>query len=339
MIILIALSAATWGLVFGSMPVSRDTKPVRVVITQGASARIIADSLKKSGVIRSPLTFLLTSKMGSVSEKLKPGVYEMNRSMSVPEVVRVLVEGNTLESWVTIPEGKTLRVIADILESNQLANPDTFLGLTMLQGDTFAAYHLPYDGNLEGYLFPDTYLIERGTTVDKIIRMMLDTFERKVVREHRDEIEQVIKNKFGLGEDGFDYGLRRVLVIASMIEREAKTPDDRPKIAAVIWNRLARDMKLEIDATVTYRLGERRANNTRVYYKDLENSSLYNTYRHWGLPPAPICNPGLASILAALRPADIDALYYVARKDGTHVFNKTLEQHNAAKKAIKEGAL
>ncbi|MGI6296667.1 MAG: endolytic transglycosylase MltG [Armatimonadota bacterium] len=339
-VLLAALCLVTWGLVVGSMPVSfGDKKPVRVMITQGATARTIADTLQKSGIIRSPMVFLLTSKMGGVSEKLKPGVYEMSRAMSTPEIVRSLVQGNTLESWVTIPEGKTLREIADILAAKQLADADTFLGLTTLQGDRFASYSLPYDGNLEGYLFPDTYLIERGTTTDDVIKMMLDTFERKVVKAHRDEIETVIKSRFGLGANQFDYGLRRVLIIASIIEREAKTADDRPKIAAVIWNRLSKNMKLEIDATVTYRLGESRANKAKVYYRDLENSSLYNTYRHAGLPPAPICNPGLASILATLRPADIDALYYVAKKDGSHVFNRTLAEHNASKKAKKEGNL
>ncbi len=339
-VLLAALCLVIWGMVLGSMPVAfGDKKPVKVMITQGATARTIASTLHKSRVIRSPLVFLLTSKMGGVSEKLKPGVYEMSRAMSLPEVVRDLVLGNTLESWVTIPEGKTLREIADILAAKQLADADTFLGLTTTQGDRFAAYSLPYDGNLEGYLFPDTYLIERGTSTDDVIKLMLDTFERKVVKAHREEIEQVIKNRFGLDESQFAYGLRKVLVIASMIEREARIADDRPKISAVIWNRLAKNMRLEIDATVTYRLGESRANKAKVYYRDLENNSLYNTYRHSGLPPAPICNPGLASILSALRPADIDALYYVAKKDGSHVFNRTLEEHNASKKAIREGNL
>lgn len=338
-IILAALSVVTWGFVVGSLPVSRDKKPVRVMITQGASARVIANTLYQSGLIRSPLIFLLTSKIGGVSERLKPGVYEMSRSMNVPEIVRSLVEGNTLESWVTIPEGKTLREIADILDAKQLATPDTFLGLAISQGDTFTAYSLPLDGNLEGYLFPDTYLIERGTSADSIIKMMLDTFEKKVVKEHRDELERVIQDKFGLGEDGFDVGLRKILIIASIIEREAKIPSDREKISAVIWNRLAKKMRLEIDATVTYRLGESRANKPRIYYRDLENGSLYNTYRQTGLPPAPICNPGSASIVAALRPAQISSLYYVAKSDGSHVFSQTLEQHNAAKKAIKEGAM
>jgi UPF0755 protein len=338
-LLLAALVIVTWALVLGSRPVSGDKKPVRVMITQGASARVISDTLYGNHLIRSPLVFLLTSKISGASERLKPGVYELNRSMSAPEIIRTLVEGNTLESWVTIPEGKTLREIADILAAKQLADPNTFLDLTTSQGDQFAAYSFPYDENLEGYLFPDTYLVERGTTTDEVIKMMLDTFERRVVTAHRDEIEQVMAQRMKLGEDNFDEGLHRILIVASLVEREARAPADRPKIAAVIWNRLAKKMKLEVDATVTYSLGKSRANKAKVYYKDLENDSPYNTYRHLGLPPAPICNPGLASILAALRPAQMDALYYVARKNGTHVFTKTLQEHEAAKKAIKDGGL
>lgn len=339
MLLLAALVIVTWALVLGSRPVSKDKKPVRVMITQGASARVISDTLYESHLIRSPLVFLLTSRISGASERLKPGVYELNRAMSAPEIIRSLVEGNTLESWVTIPEGKTLREIADILGAKQLANPDAFLGLTTSQGDMFAAYSFPYDENLEGYLFPDTYLVQRGTTTDEIVKLMLDTFERKVVRAHRDEIEQVMARRLKLGEDEFNEGLHRILVVASLVEREARVPADRPKIAAVIWNRLAKNMRLEIDATVTYSLGKSRANKAKVYYSDLKNDSPYNTYRCFGLPPAPICNPGLASILAALRPAAVDSIYYVARRNGTHVFSKTLEQHNAAKKAIKDGGL
>lgn len=338
-VLLAALVLVTWALALGSRPVSGDKTPVRVMITQGASARVITDTLYENHLIRSPFVFLLTCTMSGSSERLKPGVYELNRAMNTPEIIRSLVEGNTLESWVTVPEGWTLREIADILGAKQLANPDTFLGLTTSRGDQFAAYSFPYGENLEGYLFPDTYLIKRGATTEDIIKMMLDTFERRVVTAHWDEIEQVIANRFRLGENGFDEGLHRILIVASMVEREAKIPADRPKIAAVIWNRLAKNMRLEVDATVTYSLGKSRANKAKVYYKDLENDSPYNTYAHAGLPPAPICNPGLASIKAALEPAAIDALYYVAKKDGSHVFSKTLTEHNAAKQAIKDGGV
>lgn len=327
------------GLVIGSWPVSRDKTPIRVVINQGSSARMVGDSLFRAGVIRSRFMFLLTCTVGRFSEKLKPGVYEFNRSMDVPDIVKSLVQGDTLESWVTIPEGKTLREIADILKAKQLAYPSDFLSMTTDSVDRFPGYSFIYGSSLEGYLFPDTYLIARGTITDDIVKKMLDAFETKVVNANWDEIEHVIESRFGLGEDDFDKGLYRILIVASLVEREAKAPSDRAKISAVIWNRLAKNMKLQVDATVTYCLGKSCANKPNISYNDLENDSLFNTYKHSGLPPAPICNPGLASIKAALEPASIDALYYVAKKDGSHVFSKTLAEHDAAKQAIKDGKL
>lgn len=338
-VLLAALVAVTLGLVLGSRPVSSSKTPVRVVITQGASARVISNTLYQYHVIRSPLVFLLTSTMSGSSSKLKTGVYELSQSMSTPEIIKSLVEGNTLASWVTIPEGKTLREIADILRAKQLADPAAFLSWTTSGGDSFAGYPFVGEANLEGYLFPDTYLVQRGSTADDIVKMMLDTFQKKVVAANIDEIDRVIASRFKMSDDDFAEGLHRILIVASLIEREARTPADRAKISAVIWNRLAKGMRLEVDATVTYRLGISRANKAKVYYSDLKNDSPYNTYRRMGLPPAPICNPGLASIKAALEPAAIDSLYYVAKSDGSHVFSKTLEEHNAAKQAIKDGKL
>lgn len=339
MLLLAALVVVTWALVLGSRPVSGDRTPVRVVISQGASARVVTNTLYKSRLIRSPLIFLVTCTMSGSNARLKPGVYEFSRSMNAPEIIRGLVEGKTLESWVTIPEGKNLREIADILKRKQLADDGAFLSLTTSTEDRLPDYDFLYGTNLEGYLFPDTYLIGRDSGAYDIVKKMLDTFSEKIVGPYRLEIEQVIQKRFGLDEYGFAAGLHRLLVIASMVEREARVPSDRPKIASVIYNRLNKGMKLDIDATVSYRLGESRANKPRVYYTDLAVDSPYNTYKHAGLPPAPICNPGLASFKAALEPAETDALFYVAKKDGSHVFTKTIEDHNAAKQAIKDGKL
>jgi len=329
-----------WGLLAGSRPVSSgDKKPIRVVIVQGASARMVAGTLSENKLIRSSFIFLITCKVSGASEKIKPGVYEMNRSMSAPEIIKRLVEGDTLETWVTIPEGKTLREIADTLGEKQLTDPAAFLQLTTGHGCDFSNYSFIYADNLEGYLFPDTYLVARGVDTEDIVKKMLDAFDEKVVAPNRLKIEQVNMNKFHLGEADFAEGLHRILTIASLVEREAKTREDRPKVAQVIWNRLAKNMRLEVDATVSYSLGTSRANKARVLFSDLKKDSPYNTYLHAGLPPAPICNPGLASIKAVLNPAPGDYLYYVAKKDGSHVFSRTLQEHNAAKNAIRNGKL
>ena len=336
-VLLAALVVVALVLMLGSGPVSGDKTPVRVTIAQGASARGISHTLSESKLIRSPFVFLLTCMMSGSSQNLKPGVYELNQTMSAPAIIKRLVAGETIESWVTIPEGKTLREIADILEAKHLVDSATFLALVTSEGDLFSDYDFTYGENLEGYLFPDTYLIERGTSPERVIEMMLGNFGTKVLSQKKSEIARFAASK--LGTSGFNTGLHKVLILASLVEREARIPADRPKIAAVVLNRLANGMRLEIDATVTYELGKSRANKARVYYSDLRKDTPYNTYVHAGLPPAPICNPGLASIKAALEPAAIDALYYVAKPDGSHVFTKTLQEHNLAKQAIQGGRL
>jgi len=153
-LLLAALVVVTWALVLGSRPVSGDKKPVRFLIAQGTSAHGISDTLYSRKLIRSPLVFLVTCMMSGSSERLKPGLYEFNRAMSVPEIIKSLVEGNTLESWVTIPEGKTLREIADILQAKQLADPNAFLALATGASSGLAETSFVYGDDLEGYLFP-----------------------------------------------------------------------------------------------------------------------------------------------------------------------------------------
>ncbi len=322
-------------LLIGSMPVSNDRSPVRVVIARGASAAEIASILKEKNLIRSAFVFRLTCRVSGSSGRLKPGVYEFNKSMNLPMIIAKLVQGETLEQWVTVPEGFTVRQIADLLETKQLADANAFVRLAITRGYEFSKYAFVPGNNLEGYLFPDTYLIARGTDPHGIIEKMLDAFEVKVALPLGTEIESVAKKRFGLGNRAFVEGLKRILILASLVEREAKTPKDRPLVAAVLWNRLARNMRLEVDATVSYFPGESRHNKDKIYYSDLEINSPYNTYKYKGLPPTPICNPGVASIKAVLNPANVDYLYYVARPDGSHVFSRTFEEHVKAKNAIK----
>ena len=225
-----------------------------------------------------------------------------------------------------------VRQVADELASKQLADADTFTRLAMGEGYDFTEYRFINGENLEGYLFPDTYLVGREMDPEAIIKKMLDTFGKKVAGPLRPRIVAVNKARFGLGEASFAEGLNRILPMASLVEREAKIAKDRPLIAAVLWNRLSKKMRLEVCATVSYRPGESTNNKSKVYLTDLRVDSPYNTYVHAGLPPAPICNPGLASIKAALYPANSDYLFYVARPDGSHVFSRTFQEHLAAKR-------
>jgi UPF0755 protein len=335
--LLALLVICVWVLVLGSRPVSSDRAPVRVVVTGGASAKEIADILSDRGLIRSPFVFVSTCRISGFSGKLKPGVYEFSRAMSVPAIIKSLVAGESLESWITVPEGFTARQIADILEERQLVSAEVFLRVALTQGYGFPRYSFIHGHNLEGYLFPDTYLIARGTEPRGVIEKMLDALDRKVVVPYHAEIERATERRFGLGPQSFAEGLRKILTVASLVEREARLAKDRALIAAVIYNRLGRNMRLEVDATVSYVPGGSRENKEEVWHEDLRSDSPYNTYRNFGLPPGPICNPGLAAIKSALNPAGVDYLYYVARRDGSHVFSRTLEEHNRAKSAVKSG--
>ena len=171
----------------GSGPVSREKSPVRVTIPQGASARSVSRRLGENRLVRGELGFLRTCKMGGASQKLKPGVYGLNQTMNASAIIKRLVDGHTVESWVTIPEGKTLREIADILEAKRLVDSTTFLQLATSQGDEFYSYPFIYNSNLEGYLFPDRYLVECGTQGERVIDRLTRNFERKVVPSHSEK--------------------------------------------------------------------------------------------------------------------------------------------------------
>ena len=199
----------------------------------------------------------------------------------------------------TVPEGYTVRQIARRLAERGMADETQFLSLARTQGRTF---HVdgwtPPDANLEGYLFPDTYRIPRGTTPRQIIAQMLGEFHSRVVLPHQADFAR------------YPGGLPAAITLASLVEREAEVDADRPLIASALDNRLKQGMRLQCDATVQYALPEHKS---RLFYGDLRVNSPYNTYLHAGLPPTPIASPGLPSIEAALHPAQTDYLFYVAR--------------------------
>jgi UPF0755 protein len=327
---------SVWVLAAGSRPVSSDRTAIRVPIARGSSAKEIARVLAGKRLIRSQMVFVFTCRMSGLSGRLKPGIYEFNRAMSAPTIIRELASGESLETWVVVPEGKTAREIADALEEKQVIRADSFVRLTIGGGQEFGQYPFVQGDDIEGYLFPDTYLFARGTQPHAVVEKMLDTFDRKVVRPNVKKIDSAARKHFGAVS--FNEGLTRILTVASLIEREAKTEKDRPLVAAVIYNRLAKGMRLQVDATASYVPGESRGNKTDLTRADLATDTPYNTYTRVGLPPGPICNPGMASIRAAMEPASVDYLYYVAKPDGSHVFSRTLEEHNKAKRAIKDGA-
>lgn len=282
---------------------------VRVTVPKGASVQSVARLLKSKNLIREPNAFAILGRGKSV----RAGTYDIAPSEAPAVILDRLVRGDVVEIpmvKVAIPEGFTLRQIAARLEEKKLGDAAAYLDLTEKQGKSFEASK-PLPAKLEGYLFPATYEFEQGAEPRAVVQKMVTTFDQRLA----DKGAALAKVGRPLGE---------VVTIASMIEREARVPQDRTKISGVIYNRLAKGMPLQIDATVQYARGEHKE---RLLYRDLEVDSPYNTYKVRGLPPGPICSPGEASIDAALTPEKSDYLYYVAKPDGSHLFGRTMAEH------------
>ncbi len=299
-------------------PVSSDKNApaVLVSIPPGASANEIGRLLARRHLVRSVFGFAYAARAAGLTDKMKAGRYELSPAMPPRQMAALLALGQTAQDVVTLPEGFTVAQIAARLADRRMADEKKFLRLAKTQGRTFEADGFrPPNDNLEGYLFPDTYQIPREASERVIVTQMLRNFARRVLQPHRAEIA------------AYPGGLPALITLASLIEREARIPADRPKVAAALSNRLKRGMRLECDATIEYALPSHKS---RLLYADLRVDSPYNTYLHAGLPPTPIASPGLSSIKAALHPEKADFLFYVARPDGSHVFSRTLAEHNRA---------
>ncbi len=290
-----------------------DATTARVVVPAGASVRVAADSLAGAGVIRSPRLFRTYAWLRGGDRRIRAGTYEFRRGASWGTVLGMLRAGRGIVTTVTIPEGFALSQIEPLLaerldvpvDSVQAAASDTAL---------LARLDLPTP-TLEGYLFPDTYTFPQGTSA------------REAVTEMERRFEHVWKSAWTARLDSIGMSRNDVMTLASIVEKEAKLPEERPVIAAVYMNRLKAGMLLQADPTVQYSLP---AHEARVRYKDLKVKSPYNTYRHPGLPPGPIASPGLASIEAALYPANVPYKYFVAAPDGHHEFRVDYKGHEAA---------
>ena len=300
----------------GPVTGNKDAALVLVRIPPGRNARQIGEILARKHLVRSPLSFVFASRMDGLSGKMHAGRYELSPAMPPRQIAAQMALGETAQEVVTVPEGYTVRQIARRFAEHHLVDEAQFLALAQTGGRSFHVRGwTPPDDNLEGYLFPDTYTVPKGASARDVIQIMLENFVRRVV------------TPYGAEANVFPGGLPAAVTLASLVEREAEVDSDRPLIAAVYRNRLKAGMRLQCDATVQYALPQHK---TRLFYADLRVDSPYNTYRHAGLPPTPIANPGLPSIEAALHPAAVNYLYYVAGPGGRHVFSATLAQHEQA---------
>ena len=306
------------GLAAGGFAVYRLAIPYRgfsgeifVEFPHGTGTSSIADALVKAGVVRSRWDFLL-ARVASQTRVLQAGEYRFDSAASPIDVVRRIARGDVFYYELTVPEGRNLFDIANAAEELGLFPARRFIAAawdsTMIQDLD------PYAPTLEGYLFPDTYRLSRHTTPDRLCRLMTAKF-----REAWHSLHTAAN-------------LHRTVTLASLVEKEGKLADERPRIASVFENRLRIGMKLDCDPTTIYAALLQQNYRGIIYRSNLDSNHPYNTYRHEGLPPGPIANPGLASIRAALAPSQSDSLYFVARADGSggHEFSSNIAAHESA---------
>lgn len=284
----------------------------QLVIARGSDSRSIARQLEKESIIRDVNAFAWYLRLNGKGDDLKAGTYSLSSAESVPEIVAKLCAGREDMLRLTIPEGLRLQQIADRVQEAGVGDRARFL-LACQKGDPKGRLN---GENVEGYLFPDTYVFPHGTTEEQLRDLMLNRFFRFWTPEREAQAKAAGRTR------------RQVLILASIVEREAVVHDERPIIAGVFLNRLKKGMMLQSCATIEYAIGE---HHVQLTIQDLAVDSPYNTYKHTGLPPGPICSPGEKSLLAALNPATTDYLYFVSRNDGTHQFSKTFGEHEGGR--------
>lgn len=337
MVILVVLAGSALYVWQSTKPVKASTEPVIITIDKGTGTSQIANNLEENGIIRNSFLFKVYLKLNNEGSGFKAGTYAFIPGQSYKEIVASLNNGDVQQEETlkfTIPEGYTLKQMAEKLDTEGATGMELFMDVVN-QPELFSDIPIvaeiqdndDYLFKLEGYLFPETYELAKGSTSEDIVRRMLTEMQEK--------LDSIPDFEAKLKASGLT--VHELLTVASLIEREVVVPEERPLVASVIYNRLEQNMRLQIDATVQYLLGKQKE---RLLYKDLEVESPYNTYRNAGLPPGPIAAPSLSSIEAALSPETSDYLFYVTKKDGSseHLFAKTYEEHLKNIEKSKESA-
>ncbi|KAB2901533.1 MAG: endolytic transglycosylase MltG, partial [Kofleriaceae bacterium] len=304
---------AAWRYETSSTKIAAGALPVKLLVAPGASAEAIARQLQALGLVRHPLVFRLLARQRGVSLQLKAGEYALSGPLSLQGILDALARGDVVRRDVTVPEGRNIDEIAALVVAEGL-DLAAFLDVAR---DPLPVRDLdPVATSLEGYLFPDTYDLPQSPEASRVlVRRMLERF-RAVIGPHRERI----------AERGLS--VRQVVTLASIVELETARVGERPRIAAVFWNRLDKGMPLQTDPSIIYALKQAGRWDGNIRKRDLEIDSPYNTYRRRGLPPGPLGSPGKDAILAVLEPASTRELYFVSRNDGSHEFSETLAAHN-----------
>ncbi|MFH1347107.1 MAG: endolytic transglycosylase MltG, partial [Candidatus Margulisiibacteriota bacterium] len=304
-----------------------DHSSYKVLIPRGASTHAVQEILENKGVLKRHSSFVFAARIFGVTKHMQAGEYEFSPAETLSSVLFKLRQGAVVESQIrqvkiTFPEGTSIYKMGEVLRTNKVSDPDKFQSLVKegiteaLREKHWTIFKYVPSESLEGYLYPDTYIFYENAKVYDIAEKMVSRFEEVFLpfwkKAHKDT----------------KYNLHEILTLASIIEKEAGNPKERPIISSVFHNRLDIKMALDSCSTIKYALDEP---TKVVLYEQLNIDSPYNTYKRRGLPPGPICNPGIESIKAAIYPAKTDYLYFVSKKDGTHQFSKTFKEHQRAK--------
>lgn len=283
---------------------SFSTKSQQIIfdVRRGQGAKEIAQNLQDAGVISGKSYFLFYLWQSGSTSKLQAGEYDLSPPNSIKEIADKIVSGDAIkkEISITIPEGFRVREVEERLADNDIIKSGEL------------------QDSLEGYLFPDTYIFSTERlplNVEEVVKKFRDNFDKK-----NNDLKTQAELK------GVDFG--NIVIIASILEEEVRTPEDMKMVSGVLWRRISIGMPLQVDATIAYTTGKKTG---EITYEDLKIKSPYNTYLNKGLPPAPISNPGLVALEAALNPTQSDYLYYLSKPTGETVFSKTIEEHNRAK--------
>lgn len=290
-------------------PLEENSATQKVVnIPSGTNAKEIVDVLEKNEMIRkNNYTFRILIKIMKLEDQLKYGEYDLSSSMSMLQILDKLVKGEVITYKITIPEGYTSAQIAELLDKKEIVEKESFLKLVN-NGEK----------SWEGYLFPDTYEVPKQYGAENMVKIMLSNFN-----------QIAIENKFADKAEKIGFSMEEIIILASIIEKESKFTEERRQVSSVFHNRLKKNMKLQSCATIQYILEEPKE---ELDESDLKIDSLYNTYLHKSLPPGPISNPGLDSIIAALEPEEEDYFYFVLGENGKHIFSRTYQEHLKNKK-------
>lgn len=292
---------------------------IELRVLKGTNLGQVSRELKNSRVVPSSKIFTLYMRIRGADRAIKPGLYEFDPQLPPTGVANKLIRGDIVAEKIVIPEGRTAKQVAQLLEMHSITSADNFI--REVHNPNLATELGIPSTSCEGYLYPDTYFFEKNSNPDDIIRQMVASF--------RKAIEKIM----GTGSDQLPAeALYQKVILASIVEREYRLPEDAPMIASVFLNRLAKKMPLQSCATIVYVLTDHlgKPHPSIVYYNDLKIKDPYNTYIHKGLPPGPISNPGEVSLRAAIMPAATDYLYFRLDEfgSGKHRFSRTLEEHN-----------